>query len=101
MNYSSHVLIVTETAYFRKWLKSLSDVRAAKRIAQRITRLEMGLFGDVKFFDGIGELRVDHGPGYRIYFMRRGEIVIVLLCGGDKSSQDRDIKRAREMAKEV
>lgn len=57
--------------------------------------------GDVKLFDGIGELRVDHGPGYRIYFVRRADVLIILLCGGDKSSQDRDIAKARQMAKEI
>lgn len=57
--------------------------------------------GDVKFFDGIGELRVDHGPGYRVYFVQRGGTIIILLCGGDKSSQSRDIKKALEMAKEA
>jgi putative addiction module killer protein len=61
-------------------------------------RLEGGLLGDAKFFEGIGELRIDHGPGYRLYFVRRGNIVLILLCGGDKSTQDRDIKRAKEMA---
>jgi putative addiction module killer protein len=57
--------------------------------------------GDAKFFDGIGELRIDYGPGYRLYFVQRGNTVIVLLCGGDKRRQDRDIKRAIDMAKEV
>jgi len=57
--------------------------------------------GDAKFFDGIGELRIDYGPGYRVYFVRRGQIVVVLLCGGDKSSQSRDIRKAIQMAKEV
>jgi putative addiction module killer protein len=57
--------------------------------------------GDAKFFDGIGELRIDHGPGYRLYFVRRHESIVILLCGGDKSSQKRDIKRARQMAEEV
>lgn len=63
--------------------------------------MQAGLLGDVKFFGGIGELRVDHGPGYRVYFVRRGRLVILLLCGGDKSSQRKDIERAVEMAKEV
>ena len=57
--------------------------------------------GDVKFFRGIGELRIDFGPGYRIYFVRRGSVLVILLCGGDKSSQSRDIERALSMAKEV
>lgn len=72
-----------------------------KRIAQRIVRVEAGLLGDAKFFDGIGELRIDYGPGYRVYFVRRGPVLIILLCGGDKSSQKRDIRKAIELAKEV
>ena len=62
---------------------------------------ELGLLGDAKFFDGIGELRIDYGPGYRLYFVKRGNTVIILLCGGDKHSQHRDIKRAGDMAKEA
>lgn len=87
--------------FFLEWLRTLKDVRAAERIAQRITRLQFGLLGDVKFFDGIGELRIDTGPGYRVYFVQRGKVLIILLCGGDKSSQKKDIKRAIDMAKEV
>ena len=64
-------------------------------------RLQSGLMGDVKRFDGIGELRVDFGPGYRVYFVQSGKTLIVLLCGGDKSTQKRDIARAKEMAKEI
>ncbi|WP_348642958.1 type II toxin-antitoxin system RelE/ParE family toxin [Mesorhizobium sp. B2-3-12] len=67
----------------------------------RIDRVELGNLGDAKFFDGIGELRVDHGPGYRIYFVKAGNTIIILLCGGDKSSQKADIKKAIGMAKEV
>ena len=86
---------------FSKWHRELRDTRAAKKIAQRIARLEAGLMGDVKFFDGIGELRIDYGPGYRVYFARRGAVLIILLCGGDKASQHQDIKTARNMAKEL
>jgi putative addiction module killer protein len=101
VNYSSHVVEVRQTAEFETWMKGLSDRRAAKRIAQRIVRIQAGLLGDAKFFDGIGELRIDEGPGYRVYFVRRGSILIILLCGGDKSSQKRDIRKAIAMAKEV
>jgi len=59
------------------------------------------LLGDAKFFDGIGELRIDYGPGYRVYLVRRGDVLVILLCGGDKRSQRRDIKRAKAMAKEL
>jgi putative addiction module killer protein len=92
---------VRQTAEFEAWIKGLSVSRAAKRIAQRIVRVQAGLLGDAKFFDGIGELRIDYGPGYRVYFVRRGRILIILLCGGDKSSQKRDISKAIAMAKEV
>lgn len=83
-----------------KWLDGLRDERAQQAIAKRILRIETGLLGDVKFFGGIGEFRIAYGPGYRLYFVRRGNTVIVLLCGGDKSSQRRDVARAMEMAKE-
>jgi putative addiction module killer protein len=79
----------------------LRDRVAVKRIAQRVVRLQSGLFGDAKFFDGIGELRVDYGPGYRVYFVRKRNTLIVLLCGGDKSTQSRDIERAKAMAKDI
>lgn len=92
---------VRQTDTFRDWIDGLRDLVARRKIAQRVVRLEAGLFGDVKFFDGIGELRVDFGPGYRIYFVQRGRVLVILLCGGDKSTQGRDIKRALELAKEV
>ncbi len=92
---------VRKTAVFLDWFRSLKDVRARARIQIRIDRLELGLFGDARFFDGIGELRVDYGPGYRVYFVNRGGTIVVLLCGGDKRTQGKDIRRAIEMAKEV
>jgi putative addiction module killer protein len=101
VNYSSHAIEVRQTLEFESWLDRLKDRAAARKIAQRIVRLESGLMGDVKFFKGIGELRVDFGPGYRVYFVQRGSVVVILLCGGDKSSQSRDIDRALSMAKEV
>ena len=71
-------------------------------VARRITRLERGLFGDVKAVgDGVRELRIDYGPGFRVYFVQRGTTIVVLLCGGDKSSQKADIARARKLALEV
>jgi putative addiction module killer protein len=91
----------TQTPEFKKWLESLRDARAARKIAIRIVRLEAGLMGDVKFFDGIGELRIDEGAGYRVYFVKQGEKIIILLCGGDKASQARDIRKAKEMAKQL
>lgn len=92
---------VRQTEDFRHWLRGLTDAQAAKRIAQRIVRVQAGLLGDAKFFDGIGELRIDHGPGYRVYFVQRGKVLIILLAGGDKSTQGKDIKRAIKLAKEV
>jgi putative addiction module killer protein len=92
---------VRQTIEFEAWFSRLKDGRAVERIAQRIVRLQAGLFGDAKFFEGIGELRIDHGPGYRVYFVRRGNVLVILLCGGDKSTQKRDIRRAIAIAKEV
>lgn len=92
---------VVITNVFESWLDGLRDRRAKSLIQARIGRLGMGNFGDHKFFSGIGELRIAHGPGYRVYFVKRGDVVVILLCGGDKDSQDRDIKRALEIAKEV
>ena len=90
---------VRQTATFAKWLDSLADTRAAERIAQRIIRLQSGLLGDVKPIGrGLSELRIDYGPGYRLYFVRRGRVVIVLLCGGDKQTQRRDIAQAKALA---
>ena len=83
---------------FLLWLEGLRDDRARKRIAQRFERVGHGLLGDVKGVGGgVSELRIDHGPGYRVYFARRGDIVIVLLNGGDKSSQQRDILKAKTL----
>jgi len=94
------MLKVLLTAEFESWLANLRDVQAADRIARRLVRLRSGHFGDAKFFGGLGEIRLDFGPGYRLYFMRRGREVVILLCGGDKDSQSRDISRAEALAKE-
>jgi putative addiction module killer protein len=76
---------VRQTVEFSEWLDRLKDRRAVDRIAQGVVRLQSGLLGDVKpVGEGVSELRVDHGPGYRVYFVRRGAVLIVLLCGGDK-----------------
>ncbi|WP_186424662.1 type II toxin-antitoxin system RelE/ParE family toxin [Pannonibacter sp. I15F10I1] len=88
---------VRQTAVFRGWFAELKDLRARSRIAT----VQSGLLGDVKFFDGIGELRIDYGPGYRVYFVRKGAVVIILLCGGDKGSQARDIRKAKMMAADL
>ncbi|MBY2984331.1 type II toxin-antitoxin system RelE/ParE family toxin [Rhizobium leguminosarum] len=101
VNYSSQKYTVLQTAEFQKWLRKLKDRNARDRIVTRIVRAEAGSLGDHKFFDGIGELRLDYGPGYRLYFAMQGHVVVILLCGGDKGSQERDIKRAIEMSKEI
>lgn len=92
---------VQQTDEFTAWYEGLRDQRAVDAILQRITRLRNGLVGDAKFFDGIGELRVNYGPGYRVYFIKRGTMLVLLLCGGNKSSQGRDIAKARRIAKEL
>jgi len=93
---------VTWTTTFRKWLDDLSDPIAAALIAARIARLREGLFGNVRSLgSGLAEMKIDHGPGYRVYYVRRGQELILLLCGGDKSTQSRDIARARALAEEM
>lgn len=93
---------VRQTEEFARWLASLRDGLAAKRIKQRIARVQIGLFGDVKpIGDGLSELRIDYGPGYRVYFARRGDILVILLCGGDKGSQNRDIAHAKALAEQL
>jgi putative addiction module killer protein len=93
---------VRQTDEFKKWLIGLRDRHAAARIQVRIDRLGLGLFGDVKpVGEGVSELRVDYGPGYRVYLVQRGTVLIILLCGGDKRSQTADIGRAKAMAKEL
>lgn len=87
---------------FDKWLRKLPDRRAAARIASRVQRLEHDHLGAIKYLadTGLGELRLDYGPGYRLYFWKHHSI-LVLLCGGQKDTQQRDIERARNMAKEL
>ena len=89
------MLKVISTREFVAWLRRLRDHKAKAKVLARIERLALGNAGDVKpIGGGLSELRIDHGPGYRIYFARRGNSVIVLIAGGDKSSQSRDIARA-------
>lgn len=90
---------VRETAVFSQWLASLRDARARARIQARILRLKLGNAGDVKPVGaGVSEMRIDHGPGYRVYYVRRGPVLAILLAGGDKKTQDKDIKTALELA---
>ena len=89
---------VRQTETFRSWLDDLRDRRAAARI----DRLKLGNPGDVKSVGGgVSELRIDYGPGYRLYFIRVGQEIVLLLCGGDKSTQDRDIERAKALATDL
>ena len=95
------MIVIHKTANFEKWFTRLKDANAKYIIARRLTRIESGNLGDVKSVGGaVSELRIDYGAGYRIYFTRRGKELIVLLAGGDKSSQSRDIKKAQELATE-
>jgi putative addiction module killer protein len=92
------VFRVEQTPEFGAWFAALRDTGAKARIVTRIDRLSIGHFGDTKSVGGgVSELRVHHGPGYRLYFARRGERLILLACGGDKSTQRADIARAREI----
>ena len=93
---------VRQTDVFTDWFAGLRDREARARITVRIRRLSLGNPGDVKpVGSGVSEMRIDYGPGYRVYFVRRGNTIVVLLCGGDKRRQDRDIARALELAQEV
>jgi putative addiction module killer protein len=93
------MVTVLTTQAFDVWFAALADKQAKVRIQVRIDRLEHGNVGDWKPVGaGVSELRIDHGPGYRVYFVRRGQEVVILLAGGDKSSQARDIKMAQRLA---
>ncbi len=90
---------IRQTAEYRSWFESLRDRNARGRIDTRLRRLSLGNPGDVKSVgSGVSELRIDYGPGYRVYFTRRGDEIILILIGGDKSSQQKDIEMAKEIA---
>lgn len=97
MPFSNSMNTVQQSDEFKEWLKGLRDQIAKAKILVRIKRLADGNMGDAKHFDGISELRIDYGPGYRIYVAKKGNTVYLLLCGGDKSSQQKDIERAKKM----
>ena len=93
---------VRETRAFSEWLSGLRDGRAKAEVARRVRRLALGNPGDVRpVGEDVRELRIHHGPGYRVYYVQCGKLLIVLLCGGDKNSQTRDIASALKMAKDV
>ena len=92
------MLEVRQTAEFSRWLRRLKDDNVVARIVARIRRMEQGNLGDSRSLGaGLMEMRVDHGPGYRIYYVHRGATIVILLCAGDKRTQRQDIKRAREL----
>jgi putative addiction module killer protein len=93
---------IRQTEVYSRWFNSLRDRQARARIDVRIRRLSLGNLGDVKpVGEGVSELRIDYGPGYRIYFVQRGQTLVILLAGGDKHTQNQDIKTARELAGEL
>ena len=93
---------VRQTERFARWFTRLRDGEARTRIQARIRRLSVGNFGDVRSVGhGVAELRLDYGPGYRVYFARLGDTVVVLLAGGDKRTQDRDIETAQAIARDL
>ncbi len=92
---------IYRTDQFIDWLSRLRDRRAVARIASRLLRAEQGNLGDVRSVgEGVNEMRVDYGPGYRVFFIQQGSLMIVLLCGGDKRTQQKDISQAKRLARE-
>jgi putative addiction module killer protein len=102
MGYAQTEIEIRQTEQFIKWFARLKDRKARARIAIRIRRVSLGNLGDVKpVGGGISELRIDYGPGYRIYFTQRGSKLIILLVGGDKTTQASDIQKAKKLALEI
>jgi putative addiction module killer protein len=99
VSYSRHVIEVVQTDEFETWLKKLRDARGKARIIRRLDRLAQGNPGDVRPIGrGLSELRLEVGPGYRVYYLQDGDTLILLLCGGDKSTQKKDIDKAHALA---
>jgi putative addiction module killer protein len=96
------MLEIRQTEIYSNWFNSLRDRQARARIDVRIRRLSLGNPGDVRpVGEGVSELRIDYGPGYRVYFVQRGQTLMILLAGGDKHTQDQDIKTALELARQL
>jgi len=96
------VIEIRQTSEYAEWFAALRDRIARTRIDIRLRRLSLGNPGDVKpVGEGVNELRIDHGPGYRVYFVQRGSVLIVLLAGGDKSTQEKDIRKAKSLARNL
>ena len=95
----THPMKILRSSVYRKWYNKLADSQAKYRISLRVKRLAEGNPGDVKpVGEGVLEMRIDYGPGYRVYYKDAGEAIVILLCGGDKSTQTEDINRAKEIA---
>ena len=93
---------ILKTRTFSEWFEELGDHQAKRTIQAKIDRLAVGGFGNSKrLSSAVSELKIDHGPGYRVYFTQRGSLIVILLCGGNKSTQKRDIKRAQAMTKNL
>jgi len=102
IDYTTFMLEIRQTEIYAQWFQSLRDRQARARINVRIRRLSLGNPGDVRpVGEGVSELRINYGPGYRVYFAQRGQKLVILLAGGDKHTQDQDIRTARELAKQV
>lgn len=102
LRYNLPMIEIRQTEIYANWFSHLRDRQARARIDVRIRRLSLGNPGDVKpVGEGVSELRINHGPGYRVYFVQRGTTVIVLLAGGDKRTQNRDIQTALELARDL
>lgn len=100
--YNNIMIKIRKTEVYAKWLDNLKDVRGRARILVRVERLVSGNPGDVKpVGEGVSELRIDYGPGYRVYYIKHGQEVVILLAGGDKSTQTRDIKTALNLARNL
>jgi len=102
LGYNFYMYIIKQTNYFSKWLLKLKDIKAKVSILRRIDRIKLGNFGDYKSIgNNLLELRITTGPGYRVYFTKQNDEIIVLLIGGDKSSQNDDIKKAKNILREL
>lgn len=102
IGYNLAVIEIRQTEVFETWFANLRDRVTRVRIDIRIRRLSLGNYGDVRpVGEGVSELRIDYGPGYRVYFVQRGQSLVILLAGGDKSTQSRDIEKALDLAREL
>jgi putative addiction module killer protein len=102
IGYIKSIIDVRRTEDFSRWVRHLRDANAVARIVARIRRMELGNLGDSKSLrGGLMEMRIDYGFGYRVYYVRRGAEIVILLCAGDKRTQQQDIKRARELAERL